>query len=125
MRYGTSEVSYDHLSEGLCKILWSLRGQGQSLLYVDVFKSPLVAPCPLSLSSPYTMSFPSSTRVLVVGAGPAGMACALSLWYSGVKDVTLVEAVPQGNGNLSSRAMAIHAATLEVRSREHSRRSPC
>jgi hypothetical protein len=43
------------------------------------------------------------------------MACALSLWYSGVKDVTIVEAVEQGNGNLASRAMAIHAATLEVR----------
>ena len=47
------------------------------------------------------------------------MACALSLWYSGVKDITIVEAVEQGNGNLSSRAMAIHAATLEVRSSEH------
>ena len=62
------------------------------------------------------MPFPSSTRILIVGAGPAGMACALSLWYSGVKDVTIVEAVAEGNGNLASRAMVIHAATLEVRS---------
>ena len=105
---------------------YSLESKVRANLYsVDVFKSPLAAPCPLSLSSLYTMSFPSSTTVLVVGAGPAGMACALSLWYSGVKDVTLVEAVSQGNGNLSSRAMVIHAATLEVRSRNHSRRSPC
>ena len=70
------------------------------------------------------MSFPSSTRILIVGAGPAGMACALSLWYSGVKDVTIVEAVAEGNGNLASRAMAIHAATLEVRSHDHFGRDP-
>ncbi|KAI0306374.1 FAD/NAD-P-binding domain-containing protein [Multifurca ochricompacta] len=58
------------------------------------------------------MPFPSSTKVLVVGAGPAGMACALSLWYSGVKDVTVVDAVEQGDH--ASRAMVIHAATLEA-----------
>jgi 2-polyprenyl-6-methoxyphenol hydroxylase-like FAD-dependent oxidoreductase len=46
------------------------------------------------------------------------MTCALSLWYSGVKDVTIVEATEQGNGN-TSRAMVIHAATLEVRPCEH------
>ncbi|KAF8268865.1 hypothetical protein EI94DRAFT_1726541 [Lactarius quietus] len=58
------------------------------------------------------MSFPSSTKVLVVGAGPTGMACALSAWYSGIKDVTIVDAVEQDNH--SSRAMVIHAATLEA-----------
>lgn len=58
------------------------------------------------------MSFPSSTKLLVVGAGPAGMACALSAWYSGIKDVTIVDAVEQGDH--SSRAMVIHAATLEA-----------
>ncbi|KAI0273379.1 FAD/NAD-P-binding domain-containing protein [Gloeopeniophorella convolvens] len=58
------------------------------------------------------MSFPSATKVLVVGAGPAGMACALSLWYAGVKDVVVVDAVDQGDH--SSRAMVIHAATLEA-----------
>src|SRR5579863_4474861 len=73
-------------------------------------------PCHFSnFNSLHTMSFPSSTRVLVVGAGPAGMTCALSLWHSGVKDVTIVEAAEQGNGN-TSRAMIIHAVTLEVRS---------
>jgi 2-polyprenyl-6-methoxyphenol hydroxylase-like FAD-dependent oxidoreductase len=46
------------------------------------------------------------------------MTCALSLWHSGIKDVTIVEASGQGNGN-TSRAMVIHAATLEVRSCEH------
>ncbi|KAI0256911.1 hypothetical protein BJV78DRAFT_1272956 [Lactifluus subvellereus] len=58
------------------------------------------------------MSFPSSTRILVVGAGPAGMACALSLWHSGVKDVTIVDAIEQGSN--FSRAMVIHTATLEA-----------
>jgi 2-polyprenyl-6-methoxyphenol hydroxylase-like FAD-dependent oxidoreductase len=43
------------------------------------------------------------------------MACALSLWHSGVKDIALVEATQHGNGN-TSRAMVIHAGTLEVRS---------
>jgi len=58
------------------------------------------------------MTLPSNTRVLIVGAGPAGMACALSLWHSGVKDVTIVDAVSQENH--TSRATVIHSATLEV-----------
>jgi 2-polyprenyl-6-methoxyphenol hydroxylase-like FAD-dependent oxidoreductase len=62
------------------------------------------------------MSFPSRTTVIVVGAGPVGMACALSLWLSGVKDIVLVEAAEHGNGNIASRAFAIHAATLDVSS---------
>ncbi len=40
------------------------------------------------------------------------MACALSAWYSGIKDVTVVDAVEQGDH--ASRAMVVHAATLEV-----------
>jgi len=65
------------------------------------------------------MSLPSSTTVLIVGAGPAGMACALSLWLSGVKDLVIVEAAEDRKGDLSSRAFVLHAATLEVRRREH------
>ena len=80
-----------------------------------MYLNPTLLRVAAHLSSRHTMSFPSSTRILIVGAGPAGMTCALSLWYSGVKDVTIVEAVAEGNGNLASRAMAIHAATLEVR----------
>ena len=68
-----------------------------------------------------SQSLPSSTTVLVVGAGPAGMACALSLWSSGVRDMVIVDAVEQGHGgDNSSRAFSIHAGTLEVRSREGS-----
>jgi len=52
------------------------------------------------------------------------MGCALSLWHSGVKDVVVVDAVVQGNGNDASRAMAIHAATLEVRPCNYSERCP-
>ena len=66
-----------------------------------------------------SQSLPSSTTVLVVGAGPAGMACALSLWSSGVRDIVIVDAVEHGYGDKSSRAIVIHAATLEVRSRGH------
>lgn len=66
-----------------------------------------------------SQSLPSSTTVLVVGAGPAGMACALSLWSSGVRDMVIVDEVAYGVGDKSSRAFCIHAATLDVRFREH------
>ncbi|KAI0042983.1 FAD/NAD(P)-binding domain-containing protein, partial [Auriscalpium vulgare] len=58
-------------------------------------------------------SLPESTTVLIVGAGPAGMACALSLWHSGVYDVVLVDASPP-QAELTSRAPVMHAATLEA-----------
>jgi len=108
----------NHLSEVYAT--FPSHSEAQPFLYVHVFKPPAPPRCSLSLNSYHTMSFPSSTRILIVGAGPTGMACALSLWYSGVKDVTIVEAAAEGNGNLASRAMTIHAATLEVRSPDHS-----
>lgn len=52
------------------------------------------------------------------------MACALSLYTSGVRDIVIVEAAENGNGNVASRAIVVHAATLEVRSCERSWRSP-
>lgn len=57
---------------------------------------------------------PESTTVLIVGAGPAGLCCAVSLLAHGVKpaDITVVDAQPAGL-NLS-RAIVIHAQTLEV-----------
>ncbi|CAL1701533.1 unnamed protein product [Somion occarium] len=56
---------------------------------------------------------PESTTVLIVGAGPAGLCCAVSLLAHGVKpaDITVVDAQPAGL-NLS-RAIVIHAQTLE------------
>ncbi|KAF8503354.1 FAD/NAD-P-binding domain-containing protein [Russula emetica] len=42
------------------------------------------------------------------------MACALSLWLSGVKDLVVVEAAEDRNGDLSSRASVLYAATLEI-----------
>lgn len=58
--------------------------------------------------------FPDFTPILVVGAGPAGLACAISLITNGVKpqDIVIVDAHAQGL-NLS-RAIAIHAKTIEV-----------
>ena len=52
------------------------------------------------------------TTVLIVGAGPTGLACAISLIKQGVRDITVVDAVMQGEN--TSRALVIHAATLEV-----------
>lgn len=59
------------------------------------------------------MSLPGRTTTLIVGAGPSGLACAISLVNQGCRDVVIVDAVLQGNN--TSRALMIHAATLEVR----------
>jgi len=50
--------------------------------------------------------------VLIVGAGPAGLAAAASLFHHGCKDIVIVDAIERTPD--TSRAMAIHAATLEV-----------
>ena len=54
----------------------------------------------------------TQTSVLIVGAGPSGLAAALSLVKSGFRDFIIVDAAtvrPQ-----ASRAMTVHAATIEV-----------
>ncbi|KAK7064962.1 FAD-binding-3 domain-containing protein [Favolaschia claudopus] len=56
--------------------------------------------------------FPQQTTVLIVGAGPSGMAAALSLHHQGIRDVVVVDAILAGQN--SSRAMVIQAATLEA-----------
>ncbi len=58
------------------------------------------------------MALPSSTTVLIVGAGPTGLSAAISLLNQGVDDIVIVDAVLKGEN--TSRAMAVHAATLEV-----------
>ena len=54
---------------------------------------------------------PTSTDVLVVGAGPTGLATALTLARRGV-DVTLVDQAAEPPS--TSRAAVVHAHTLEV-----------
>jgi len=54
---------------------------------------------------------PESTQVLIVGAGPAGLASAISLYKNGVRDITIVDALAAGQN--ISRAVVIHAHTLE------------
>ena len=60
------------------------------------------------------LTLPESIPILIVGAGPTGLSCAISLVVNGVKpqDIIIIDAQPQGH-NLS-RAIAIHAKTLEV-----------
>ncbi|KIK19525.1 hypothetical protein PISMIDRAFT_682987 [Pisolithus microcarpus 441] len=58
------------------------------------------------------MSLPKDTTVLIVGAGPTGLASALSLLHHGFKDLVIVDAVVKGDN--SSRAIVVHAATLEA-----------
>lgn len=55
---------------------------------------------------------PPRTDVLVVGAGPAGLAAALSLHKNGCTDITVVDCAHASDS--TSRAVATHAATLEV-----------
>jgi len=57
---------------------------------------------------------PQQTTVLVVGAGPTGLAAATSLACQGCKDLVIVDAVERDMRPLSSRALAVHAATLEA-----------
>lgn len=59
------------------------------------------------------MSLPIRTAILVVGAGPSGLACAISLINQGCRDIVVVDALSQGEN--TSRALIIQAATLEVR----------
>ncbi|KAJ3819872.1 FAD/NAD(P)-binding domain-containing protein [Lentinula raphanica] len=58
-------------------------------------------------------TLPAETQVLVVGAGPSGLTAAISLICNGIKpsNLTIVDCLEKG-GN-TSRAIAIHAATLE------------
>lgn len=58
------------------------------------------------------MSLPDSTTVLIVGAGPTGLAAALSLLHHGFRDFVIVDAVQDGKN--TSRALVVHVATLEV-----------
>ncbi|PCH38235.1 FAD/NAD(P)-binding domain-containing protein [Wolfiporia cocos MD-104 SS10] len=58
------------------------------------------------------MSLPQYTDVLIVGAGPTGLACALSLIKNGCSDITVVDSQLQGQN--ASRAIVVHAATLEA-----------
>ncbi|KAF8125787.1 hypothetical protein EV363DRAFT_1269445 [Boletus edulis] len=58
------------------------------------------------------MSLPDSTTILIVGAGPTGLAAALSLLHHGFHDFVIVDAVL--NGENTSRALVVHPATLEA-----------
>jgi len=62
-------------------------------------------------ASPKATTLPATTDVLVVGAGPIGLAAAATLAGRGV-DVTVVDR--QAEGANTSRAAVVHARTLEV-----------
>ena len=57
------------------------------------------------------MTLPSSTDVLIVGAGPTGLALAIALQKAGV-DYLLIDKLAEGAN--TSRAAVIHAHTLEA-----------
>ncbi|KAJ3740193.1 hypothetical protein DFH05DRAFT_1510712 [Lentinula detonsa] len=57
---------------------------------------------------------PTETQILIVGAGPTGLAAAISLICNGVEpyNITIVDCLEKGAN--TSRAIGIHAATLEA-----------
>lgn len=68
-----------------------------------------------SIAAAFAMSeevmLPNATDVLIVGAGPTGLALAAKLALAGV-DFVLVDRLPEGAN--TSRAAVVHARTLEV-----------
>ncbi|KAG2156917.1 uncharacterized protein EDB93DRAFT_1079126 [Suillus bovinus] len=58
------------------------------------------------------MPLPKESTVLIVGAGPAGLAAALSLIHHGCRDFVIVDAVVEGLN--VSRAITVHSATVEA-----------
>jgi 2-polyprenyl-6-methoxyphenol hydroxylase-like FAD-dependent oxidoreductase len=59
----------------------------------------------------WELKIPTKTEVLIVGAGPTGMALAIALQQAGV-DYVLIDKLSQGQN--TSRAAVIHAHTLEM-----------
>ncbi|KAF9070667.1 hypothetical protein BDP27DRAFT_1323231 [Rhodocollybia butyracea] len=57
---------------------------------------------------------PPQTRILIVGSGPSGLAAGISMLCNGIQpsELVIVDSVEKGSN--TSRAIAIHAATLEV-----------
>ncbi|KAK0483769.1 FAD/NAD-P-binding domain-containing protein [Armillaria novae-zelandiae] len=55
---------------------------------------------------------PETTSVLIIGAGPTGLAVAIALVKQGIRNIVVVDAQLQGQN--SSRAVVVHAATLEA-----------
>ncbi|KAF8901551.1 hypothetical protein CPB85DRAFT_1256296 [Mucidula mucida] len=61
-----------------------------------------------------SIPLPAATTVLIVGAGPIGLATAISLCKQGIEDIVVVDAQHREFYGYSSRASMIHASTLEA-----------
>ncbi|KAK2462372.1 hypothetical protein APHAL10511_005678 [Amanita phalloides] len=62
---------------------------------------------------------PRQTTILIVGAGPTGLATAVSLVLQGCKDLVIVDAVERDLRPFSSRSLIVHSATLECLDKIH------
>ena len=60
-------------------------------------------------------TLPRRVDVLIVGAGPTGLAAALALHKQGCKELLIVDSVSAEQH--TSRALIVHSATLEVGSK--------
>ncbi|KAJ7653036.1 hypothetical protein B0H17DRAFT_397429 [Mycena rosella] len=95
-------------------ILRCSTGTGHDLLRCLVSLSKLANGYkpPTCASEVPTMSLPAQATILIAGAGPSGMAAAISLHRQGIHDIVIVDSVRAGEN--SSRAMIIQPATLEA-----------
>lgn len=94
---------------------------GTSWIYIS--RRTIVLPPSSSPSILINMSLPESTEILIVGAGPTGLCLALSLHKQGFTDFVVVDSLLPGDNG--SRALAVHAATLEVRTSRRFNRLLC
>eukprot|EP00922_Rhytidocystis_sp_ex-Travisia-forbesii_P005982 GHVS01008685.1.p1 GENE.GHVS01008685.1~~GHVS01008685.1.p1 ORF type:complete len:827 (+),score=151.73 GHVS01008685.1:78-2558(+) len=85
--------------------------------------TPIPSSLPLSASSsptdvcctpPPSPCIPSKTDVLIVGAGPTGLALAIDLARRGGIDFAVVDMLPDGLPASESRALAVQPRTLEI-----------
>src|SRR5829696_9400419 len=97
------EAASTHVKD--CEVAWAReKGAGRMTVFLPdpvLLRSPRGRPWPLltATARPATGPLPANVDVMIVGAGPAGLAIAGALWHLGVRDI----AVADGDGRPCGR----------------------